>query len=73
MSQGQPAKWTQITALVRDETTFKIESAVRLPLSGSTSAKTGMAPALIMHETNVIKVRGVTITSSPGPKLHFSL
>ena len=37
-----------------------------LPLFISTSAKTGVAPALITQDTDAIKVRGVTTTSSPG-------
>ena len=42
-------------------------SGVMLPLSASTSAKTGVAPALTTEETEAMKVRGVTITSSPVP------
>jgi hypothetical protein len=41
--------------------------AERLPLSGSTSAKTGVAPALTTQDTLAMNVRGVTMTSSPGP------
>ena len=56
-----------MTALVFDVRTFEIESAVMLPVLISTSANTGIAPALITLETEAIKVRGVTTTSSPGP------
>src|SRR3546814_20739518 len=64
MSQGQPARWTATIALVRGVTTAEIVSAEILPLARSTSAKTGLAPALATQEIDAMKVRGVTITSS---------
>ena len=67
MSAGQPARCTTITARVRGLSTAAMVSAVRLPLSGSTSANTGVAPALTTQDTLARKVRGVTTTSSPGP------
>lgn len=42
-------------------------AAVMLPLSRSTSAKTGVAPAFTTHDTLAMNVRGVSTTSSPGP------
>ena len=41
---------------------------VTLPESGSTSAKTGLAPSRTALEAVAIKVRGVVITSSPWPR-----
>ena len=67
ISQGQPAKWTQMIALVFGVSTLAMVTALRLPLSASTSANTGVAPALTTQEMLAIKVRGVTTTSSPGP------
>ena len=67
ISQGQPAIWTGIIAFVFGVNIGAIVAALRLPLSGSTSAKTGVAPAVTTHEIDAIKVRGVTITSHPGP------
>jgi hypothetical protein len=67
MSQGHPARCTQMTARVWRVTACAMVRAERLPLSGSTSAKTGVAPALTTQDTLAMKVRGVTMTSSPGP------
>ena len=67
ISQGQPAKCTQTIALVLAVSTAAIDSGVILPVASSTSAKTGVAPALTTDEILAIKVRGVTITSSPAP------
>src|SRR3546814_7670119 len=58
MSQGQPARWTATIALVRGVTTAEIVSAEILPLARSTSAKTGLAPALATQEIDAMKVRG---------------
>ena len=66
MSAGQPARWTTITARVRGVSTAAIDSAVSAWLSGSTSANTGMPPAIGTQEADATKLRGVTITSSPG-------
>ncbi len=65
--QGQPAKCTQITALVRGDKTLAIVCAEILPESDSTSENTGTTPAFTTHEIDAINVRGITTTSSPGP------
>ena len=67
ISHGQPAKCTQMTALVLSVMTAAILSAVIFPVASSTSAKTGVAPTLTTHEMLAMKVRGVTTTSSPAP------
>ena len=66
MSAGHPARWTTMTARVRGVSTAAIDSAVMAWLSGSTSAKTGMPPAIGTQEAEATKLRGVTMTSSPG-------
>ena len=58
MSHGQPARCTHTTAFVRPEMARSIVAAERFPLSGSTSAKTGVAPALTTQDTLAMKVRG---------------
>ncbi len=58
-------------ARVRGVSTRSIVSAVRLPLSRSTSAKTGLAPSRIAQLADAMNVRGVTTTSSPGPMRHM--
>ena len=67
MSQGMPPRWTQMTALVRSVITARMVSAVMFWLSGSTSANTGTAPAVTIEDAEARKVRGVVMTSSPGP------
>ena len=67
ISHGHPARCTQIMAFVRGDNTARIVPAVMFWLSSSTSAKIGVAPANTMQETDAIKVREVTITSSSGP------
>ena len=57
-------------ALVRGERTRSIDAAVRLPLSRSTSANTGVAPCSTTQLVDAMKERGVTTTSSPGPIRH---
>ena len=67
MSQGQPAKCTQSTALVAGVSAAATVSAVMFWLSRSTSANTGRAPTLTIAEAEARKVREVTTTSSPAP------
>ena len=67
MSQGQPAIWTGMTARVLSVMADAMVAGERLPLSISTSAKTGVAPEFTTEETEAMKLRGVTIISSPGP------
>jgi hypothetical protein len=43
ISAGQPARWTGIIALVCSVIAASIRSALREPVSGSTSTKTGRA------------------------------
>lgn len=67
MSQGMPARCTQITALVLGVSTARMVSAVMFCELASTSANTGVAPAVTTQEAEARKVRGVTTTSSPDP------
>ena len=67
MSAGQPARCTGTMARVRWVSTFAIVAAVTLPLSASTSAKTGLAPSSMAQKAEATNERGVTTTSSPGP------
>ena len=46
--------------------TCEIDFAVMFPLSGSTSARTGVQPRMTMQLALAMKVRGVVITSEPG-------
>ena len=66
ISHGQPAKCTQIIALVLLEITDLIDSAEIFCELGSISAKTGIALELTIDETEAIKLREVTTTSSPS-------
>ena len=72
ISHGQPAKCTQMIALVLSVITASIVCGEILPLSSSISAKTGLALAFTTLEILAIKVRGVTITSSSGCKPNTS-
>src|SRR5208283_945865 len=54
-------------ARVRGVIAASILAGSRLPVSGSTSTKTGVAPACRMAVAVAIKVIGVVMTSSPGP------
>ena len=54
-------------ALVLGDSTRAIVSAVMFWLLRSTSANTGVAPAVTMVEADARNVRGVVTTSSPGP------
>ena len=62
-----PAKWTTMMALVLGVNAASIVAAEMFWLFKSTSAKTGLAPAVTMAEAEARKVREVTITSSPAP------
>ncbi len=55
-----------MTARVRSERHFATDSAVRQPVSGSTSAKTGTALHARTAMTVPKSVIGGTMTSSPG-------
>ena len=72
MSQGQPARCTTTTARVRGVSTAAMVSAVRLPLSRSPSANTGVDPALTTHDTdiNVIRDHDVAVAFRPGCEGH---
>ena len=67
MAHGQPARWTAMMARVRGVITAAIAAAVMFWLSASTSAKTGRAPQVTTAPADAKKLRGVTMTSSPGP------
>src|ERR1035438_7006500 len=67
ISQGQPARCTATMAFVRDVITLLIVSAVRLLLSRSMSATTGVAPRMTAQLADAINVLLGTTTSSPGP------
>ena len=54
MSQGHPARWTQITALVLEVIFEDIVSAVIFPELKSTSQKIGLAPTFITDEADEI-------------------
>jgi hypothetical protein len=56
-----------MTARVRGDSAAEMVSAERPWVSGSTSAKTGTAPTSGTLLADAMKLRGVTITSSPGP------
>ena len=66
MSQGQPARWTGMMPRVRGVIRGAMVSGVMFWLSASTSAKTGTPPASSTQAAEATKLRGVTITSSPG-------
>src|SRR5690606_24539377 len=65
MSHIQPARCTQIIALVFGVSTAWMVSADVFCESSSTSAKSGFAPAVTIELADARKVREVTITSSP--------
>ena len=67
MSAGRPARWTTTTARVAGVSTASIVAAERFWVSRSTSANTGVAPAVTTEETEAMNDRGVTTTSSPAP------
>src|SRR3569832_498474 len=62
-----PYRCTSTTALVLDETHRLTLSIERRAVFGSTSAKTGVAPARKMASTVAKAVIGLVITSSPRP------
>lgn len=66
MSQGQPARCTTTTPLVLGVSLALMVSAVMFWLSRSTSAKMATPPAIGTVEAEAMKLRGVTMTSSPG-------
>src|SRR5262249_26364823 len=66
-SHGQPPRCTAMIAFVRGDRTALIVSAVIVWLTGSTSEKTGIAPAMTAALADAMKVRGGTMTSSPEP------
>ena len=49
MSHGIPARWTQMIARVRGVSTARMVSAVMFWLFASTSANTGVAPAVTIE------------------------
>ena len=67
ISHIQPAKCTQIIALVFGVMTASILRREIFCESSSTSAKIGLAPAVTIELADAKKVREVTITSSPAP------
>jgi len=67
MSTGQPPRWTGTIALVRGVMAASTAARSRLPLSRSTSARTGVAPRMTAALALAMKVRGVVMTSSPRP------
>ena len=67
ISEGQPARCTAMMALVRSVIIGRIVSAVAFWLCRSTSAKTDTAPRIAQQLAEAMKLRQVTITSSPGP------
>ncbi len=54
-------------AFVRWVTAASTAAGSRLYVSGSISAKTGVAPVAEIASALAMKVKGVVITSSPGP------
>src|SRR5438094_874637 len=66
MSQGLPARCTAIIALVFSEILSSTSSGERLNVSGSESAKTGLAPVYKAAFAVATNVSDGTITSSPG-------
>ena len=65
---GQPPKCTTAIAFVEEVMSGAIVSAVIDPESGSTSAKTGLAPRRTALDAVAINVRGAVINSSPWPR-----
>src|SRR3712207_7508625 len=57
MSVGHPPRWTGMIALVRGVSTGAMVAAVMLPLFGSTSAKTGVAPTSRTQKADATNVR----------------
>jgi hypothetical protein len=68
MATGLPKRWVTMTALVRSVIRAAIVSAVTLPVSGSTSAKTGIRPWYRIGLRAPMSVIEVVITSSPGSR-----
>jgi hypothetical protein len=54
-------------ARVRSVMASSTRAASRFPVSGSTSTKTGVAPASMIELAVAMKVIGVVMTSQPGP------
>lgn len=67
MSQGQPARCTHIIARLRGDSMRRADSGSILLLTGSMSAKTGVAPTATMQAALAKKLREGRITSSPAP------
>ena len=67
MSQHWPNRWTGMTALVRGVTFASIWLGSMLNVSGSMSAKTGVAPTRQTAPAVAKNVNGGMMTSSPGP------
>src|SRR5690606_40547600 len=67
MSHIQPARCTQIMALVLGVMTASMVRREIFWGYSSTSAKIGFAPAVTIELADARKVREVTITSSPAP------
>src|ERR1051325_4471657 len=64
-----PNRCTGIMALVRPVTTDPSCDTSILNVPGSISTNTGFAPSLTIEPTVAKNVKGVVITSSPGPTL----
>ena len=62
-----PKRWTGITAFVFSVIAFSIFAGSMLYVSGLMSTKTGFAPRRAIEPAVAKKVKGVVITSSPGP------
>src|SRR5581483_6588355 len=66
-SAGWPYRWTGMIAFVRGVTSSATRAGSTLSVSGSTSAKIGVAPVCTITLAVAGHVIGVVITSSPGP------
>src|SRR3546814_17007008 len=67
MSQGQPARCTHIIARLRGDSMRRTDAGSILLLTGSMSAKTGVAPPATMQAALAKKLREGRITSSTAP------
>ena len=67
MSAGWPYRCTGMMAAVRDVTAASTAAGSIVPLSSSTSANTGVAPAIRMASPENAADTGEVMTSSPGP------
>ena len=67
MSAGRPTWCTGMIAFVRGVIARAAASGLRLPVAGSTSAKTGVAPHCQTELAVAMNESDGTMTSSPGP------